>query len=410
MGGRSIGSIDIVNYAKMKGLYVIVTDNLPIIKSPAKQLADEYWDISTNDINKLFTRIKRENVEAIFTGIHEFNISKTAELAELANLLFYATKEQIESTSKKNIYRKLFKSYNLPVTPEYNLEEKANIKFPVVVKPVDGSGSYGVAKCNNFIELDKAVKNALSISKSKEVLIEKYLNLKEITIFYTIVDGKFFLSAMADRITMKYDSNINPLPIGYIFPSKHLDSYLYKQHDRTIESFKKLDIKNGMIFIQAFVDDEKYIYYDIGYRLTGTQEYNIIEEINGFNPLKMMIDYSINGKMGNIEIDTLNDPMFKGMHACNLTFLAHPGKISAFKGIDLINMYPGIIKTVINHNIGEEINADAIGTLNQVVFRVFGVTESKESLMILIDYVIKCFDVLDDNMESILIQMDRNLL
>ena len=54
LGGRTIGTKEIVLNAKRKGIYVIVTDYLPEEKSPAKLIADEAWNISTEDVDALF--------------------------------------------------------------------------------------------------------------------------------------------------------------------------------------------------------------------------------------------------------------------------------------------------------------------------------------------------------------------
>lgn len=51
LGGKPIASCDIVNYANEKGVYTIVTDNLPPNDSPAKLIANEYWEISTAEVD-----------------------------------------------------------------------------------------------------------------------------------------------------------------------------------------------------------------------------------------------------------------------------------------------------------------------------------------------------------------------
>jgi len=410
MGGKPIGSCDIVNYAKSIGVYTIVTDNLPPSQSPAKLISDEYWDISTNDVSDLHKEIDKNKVDAIFTGAHEFNIRKTCELAEITGLPFYATREQIRITSEKDVYKKIFKKFGLPVVPEFNSNDylSEDYDYPILVKPVDGNGGYGISICKCREELKQAYESALSISDKKEVIIEKFMNKKEVTIFYIIQDGEIYLSAMADRHVQHFNAGVIPLPVLYTFPSIHLSKFTKSQNLNTINTLKSLGLQNGMLFIQAFVDDSKYIYYDIGFRLTGTQEYNILEILSGYNPLKMLVDYSINKKDNRINLKDLVDPDFGGSYACNITFLALPGKIAKFHGLDEIKKMKSIIKTVINHGIGETIPKSALGTLNQVVLRVFAITESKKELSDLIKKVSDCFDVIDSNGDSIFIPINTD--
>ncbi len=71
------------------GCYTIVTDNLDPDYSPAKKEADEYWMISTNDLDALELKCKEEKVNAIFAGVSEFNLDMVKELTARLNLPCY---------------------------------------------------------------------------------------------------------------------------------------------------------------------------------------------------------------------------------------------------------------------------------------------------------------------------------
>ena len=57
--GTSLASIEIVQTAKEMGCYIIVTDNLDPERSNAKKLADEYWMISTDELDLLERSVGR---------------------------------------------------------------------------------------------------------------------------------------------------------------------------------------------------------------------------------------------------------------------------------------------------------------------------------------------------------------
>ena len=76
LGGKPVGSVDIVNYAKSIGCYVIVADYLDVKDSPAKQIADECWNVSTADLDTLAKKAKLARIDGVFTGAHDFNIDK----------------------------------------------------------------------------------------------------------------------------------------------------------------------------------------------------------------------------------------------------------------------------------------------------------------------------------------------
>ena len=67
LGGDSF-SIDIVKTAKSMGVYTIVTDWYDVKRSPAKLVADEYWNVSIEDYDLLSQKIKEAHVDGVFTG------------------------------------------------------------------------------------------------------------------------------------------------------------------------------------------------------------------------------------------------------------------------------------------------------------------------------------------------------
>ena len=89
LGGKPIGSVELVQKLKEKDLYVIVTDYLPLEDSPAKRIADESWDISTAEVDLLSQKIIDENISAIMTGVHEFNINRMLDICEKTSLPTY---------------------------------------------------------------------------------------------------------------------------------------------------------------------------------------------------------------------------------------------------------------------------------------------------------------------------------
>lgn len=408
LGGKPIASCDIVNYAKELGVYTIVTDYLSPDQSPAKKISDEFWNISTSDVESLRDEIVKNNVDAVFTGVHEFNIWRTLEVCKLVGLPFYSTEDQLLKTSTKSVYKKLFQSHSIPIVPEFYIDENFHqedlkkIEYPILLKPDDGAGGYGISICYNENDIKINYQKAINYSSSKKVIVEKYIKAKEVTIFYVIQNGEIYLSAMADRHTSKGSKEFIPLPVAYIFPSKYLKNYYKSQNQRVIELFKSIGLKNGMLFIQSFVDGDQFRFYDIGYRLTGTQEYHLIEKICGYNPLKMLVEFSLIGQMGHQNISDLVDPFFKGKFACNITFLCKPCTVGKFVGIDRITSYKEVIKVIKNHNTGDVISESAIGTLNQVILRVLAIIDTKSKMKELILSIISDIDVLSDTGKSVL--------
>ena len=249
------------------------------------------------------------------------------------------------------------------------------------MKPVDNSGSRGITICHNRQELDKAVEIGRKASKSGKVLIERYMDGREVTVFWTFQNGNYYLSALANRhVKHNQGDDVIPLPVGYTFPSVYLPKYRKEVEDNCKRMFRHLGLKDGMMFMQCKVEDGTCYVYDLGYRLTGSLEYKILERVCGFNPLKMMICHALTGKMGDESVADKAVPEFK-TPAFNVSCLCAPGTIKELIGVEEVKKFPEVEDAVIAHAPGETITEQMKGLLAQITVRVLGSVHSKEELL-----------------------------
>ncbi len=406
LGGSRI-SCEIVRKAKEMGIYTMVTDWYPVEKSPAKELTDEYFMTSTSDIPAMKKLIIDNNIDGVITGYTDSVLPYYADICEATGLPAYGTREQFEMLTDKTKYKKLCKEFNVPVIEEYEVSEfdletnKINdIKYPVLVKPADGSGARGVFICNNAEELRVKYKEALNYSQSKNILVERYVKGEEVTVFYLLDNEEIYLTGMGNRHMKHNQEGVIPLPVAYTFPSVHLSNYMKETDKNVKEMFRSLGMKNGMVFMQCLVQDDECIVYDIGYRLTGTLEYKLMNEVAGYDPLEMLIRFSLTGKMTGKNLENIINPVWRP-YACNVSFLMKPGTIKEIKGIDKIKEMPGVVDAVLAHHEGDTLPIEAKGMLRQIMLRVFAIAESEEELkqkLTDIYYLLKVYGENDENL------------
>ena len=403
LGGKPSGSTDIVAYAKAMGAYVIVTDYLEQNESPAKRLADESWTISTDDVDTLVRLAIENGVDAVATGVHEFNISKTIELAQRLKLPFYATRDQWNLCANKDSFKRLCMDFDIPVTMAYsdfdinNYENYNDLVFPVIIKPVDSSGGKGIFICFNADELGKSIVKALKFSKSKNVLIERYVSAEEVTLYYTAQDGEIMLTMMADRCVKHYWKDLMPLPVSFDFPSKYLDLYMETMDHQVREMFKSIGIRNGAFFIQSFCDDSRFTFYEMGLRISGNLQYKIMSEINGLDVMEMLVNFSMSGKMFDRPLKKLIQPKYD-RKASILNVFVLPGEIGKIIGLEEVKLMDGVLDVVQMHKEGTRILDTDIGTLKQSTLKIYIVADTDHELQQLKDQIRKTIKI--DSMEG----------
>jgi len=408
IGGKPIATLDIIKYAKSKGAYIIVTDFLEIEDSIGKQWADEYWNISTADVNEICERAVKASVDAVFTGIQEFNLLRTSEICQQLQLPFYATKEQLLSTSEKQRYKQLFRDFGIQVVEEYHLndayEEVNNktIEYPVVTKPVDNGGSFGSSICHNQEELIAGYQKALGASKTKKIIIEKKIDADHVNVYYLIINGEIHYVTSADRHIGYGDEHTVPLPTIITYPSRFQEQYLATTNEKMIPALKSLGVKNGIAFIQMFRDNAGFAPYDMGLRLSGSLENYLFEELCGFNTLNLLVDHAFTGAPFPTLIKKQIDPWLKGKSAYTVSFSVKPCTIGTFINLDQIIALP-YVKHV--HKVsypGCMIPETSIGTLHQIAIRVQGVANSQEEMIEQLNHIQELIDIVSDKGVSVL--------
>ena len=379
LGGMRI-SCEIVRKAKAMGIYTLVADYNRLEDSPGKQIADEAVELSVIDIDAVVDYIKTNAIDGVFVGFNDMLLPYYAEICRRTGLPCYGTKDQFETLIAKDQYKALCRQFGVPTIPEYDINDK-NIKYPVLVKPVDSSGSRGITICHNRQELEVAVKIGKQASKTGKILIERYMDGREVTVFWTFQNGNYYLSALGNRhVKHNQGTDVIPLPVGYSFPSIYLPKYRAEVEENCKRMFHHLGIKDGMMFMQCKVEGDTCYVYDLGYRLTGSLEYKILERVSGYNPLEMMIEFALTGQMGEESIADKAIPEFK-TPAFNVSCLCAPGTIKEILGIEEVKAMPEVEDVVIAHTPGETITEQMRGLLAQITVRILGSVDNKEQLL-----------------------------
>ncbi len=322
----------IIRAAHEMGVYVVLIDkNADKLDSMAKKMADEVWAMDYSDIPAVVQKCRESNVTGVMAGYSEFKVSFAQKISEALGAPFYATAEQIEVTRNKRSFKNLCERFEIPTPKDYQLsktmpeEEKEKIQYPVIVKPTDYAGCKGISVCHNAAQLDAAMDYALEYSVSKTMICEQYLIGVEFAAIYTIVDGKASLSCLNDKFVSRDDDSFAGRCALVFTPSKYYQMYMDTVDAKVKNLLRGIGATNGVAFFQGIANDEGIHVFEMGYRLNGNNDCTIIEKFNNINFMKMLISYSLTGKMGD---DLAKDnPLFKE-YLISLCFRVHRGVVA----------------------------------------------------------------------------------
>lgn len=391
LGGKPIGSVELVQRAKELGAFVIVADYLPVDESPAKLVADEHWEISTAEVEQLAEMCKQNHVDGILAGVHEFNINRMLDLCEVLHLPCYCKRDTWIYCDDKVEFKSLCQKNHIPVAQKYSMDEMDKIKFPVIVKPVDGSGSRGFHICNDVDELKDKYKNAGEFSPTGRVIIEDYIPYDAVIIQYTMFDGKCYFSGMSDKISCRFSSTGSSVMGFQSFPSKGISTYLENLDAMAREMFEKAGFTDGPIWIEAFYDGkDKFFFNEMGYRFGGSLTNYPVEYFYGINQLDLMIAKALGGESKlSLQVNA------NAKHYCILPIHIKAGVIERIEGLDELKSMSFFHQFVPVHFVGDHIQE--WGSAQQVFCYLHVLYDTNEDLKSSLNKVMNILHVYDAN-------------
>lgn len=367
--GSNSETTNIVKIAKDMGVTTIVTDYDP--NAPAKKVADICYDIDGLDVDAICEMGRREKVDGVMVGVADILVRPYQQICEKLGLPCYANAKSAVAFNNKRIFKQTCAEYGIEGVPEYSIKDKNTIVYPVIVKPADSNSGKGITLVRHRSELDCAYAQAKAESRTDTVLIERYMECSDVSIYYTIVDGKIYLSTLSDRYTLRTDTSATPICLGDVFPSQYYDKFMQTEHPKYVNMLKGLGVENGILYVSAFYENGHFYVYDPGFRLQGGGFHLTLLGVNGFDQRKMLINFALTGSMAYYDLDELNDPMMHGQSAATVWFLLKPGIIDRIIGLDYITSHPSVDFAIQRFEVGDEITDQMQGTERQVFLRLF---------------------------------------
>lgn len=382
--GANAETTPLVEVANGLGVQTYVTSNRA--DDPAKAYAGKACDVDGLDVDGLVALARRERVDGVLVGVADLLVPVYAEVCRQLELPCYASPGICRVLTQKDVFRDTCAAFDLNSIPRYELtselrpEDIGRVRYPVVVKPVDGCSGQGMSICRDARDLVDGVWKALAASRCKRFLVERYMQCDDVGIYYTFKDGRCSVSCIYDRYTSREQPGLSRVNLGSIYPSRHIDEYFSRIHGKILRLFESLGIRNGVLLLGAFVDGGDFHLYDPGFRLQGEAPHLLMKAIHGFDQREMLVRFALTGSMGPVDLAREDDIRFRGKRAATLWFLLETGKIAKIQGLDGIVGNFGVVANVQRFREGDEVPSEWEGTEKQVLTRLYIVADSSAEL------------------------------
>lgn len=170
-----------------------------------KDICDRFYPISIIDKEAILKVCQEEKIDGITTIASDTAVVTVNFVASRMGLRSNPD-EYSEVTTNKYKMRQCFMDNGVP-SPKFTLVDDANhyqitgFRFPLIVKPTDRSGSRGVEKVLDPVQLEEAINRARKESFEHKAIIEEFVTGREISVESISYQGKHHILQITDKVT-----------------------------------------------------------------------------------------------------------------------------------------------------------------------------------------------------------------
>lgn len=262
--------LPLIKKVKELGHQAICVDGNP--NAVGFNMADKYKHINIVDQDACLEYAKDQEIDGVLTVATDYGVLTVAHIAEEMKLpgLSYHVAQMIKN--KYLVSEKLIQSNVLKLRQSYQISDigqveliKGELQYPVIVKPIDGSGSRGITVVTEESRLREAITGAISLSITKSALIETFIEGKEYGIEIFVDNFEVHVLAILDKV-MTLPPDFAELGHATVIDDIELRKRII---DKVTNVVRALEINMGSVNMDILVTEKDVEIIDIGARAGG---------------------------------------------------------------------------------------------------------------------------------------------
>ena len=238
---------------------------------PGEKSADHFYPVSIVEKDEILRICRQIGIDGICTIASDLAAVTVNYVAEQMGLAGNTMETTLVSTNK-HLMRERFASCGDPSVKSIQISSAEDLKdieltYPVIIKPVDRSGSRGIFKVTAPEQLAEAVRKAVDVSFDHKALAEEFASGYEYSVEGITWHGQHHILA----ITQKYTTGAPGfIETGHLEPALLTPAMKEKVRAVVIHALNSLGIQNSASHSELKIDRDGNIrLIEIGGRMGG---------------------------------------------------------------------------------------------------------------------------------------------
>ena len=397
MFGANNVTEEVTAFARRHGIVLVSVGNVP--EAPMHQVSDEQYYLDCTDETVMLPFFKEKHIDALLSCSGEMVIRKSVGWMAKTGFHYFATPHQWDVLMNKQHFKEACFRYGMPVIPAFRMEDD-DIPFPVIVKPADNGGSFGVTVCHNRAEMEEAIVKAIQYSTVGDYLCEKFLEGPYFQFEIWRQNGKSYFPYTKERVFYPAIGQSPRQPFIDLYPSSEANiiSTLYQPMSRL---FDDLDVSNGSCMFQGIISNGVPYIMDNAFRLSGGMDFRVVHEDKGIDLVACHMQYALTGQFGN-DLSPLTSHLSPlTSHYATICIGLKNGHIQTIRGIEDVRQLPYVYSLYQYYHEGDTMQYS--GIFLQVLCRIFVRASTQQELQHHVNAILSLIEVKGDNGRSLLI-------
>jgi len=260
------------------------------------EVADYFYPISIIEKEEILEKCKEIGIDGITTIASDTAVVTVNYVASRMGLRSNPDAYS-EVTTNKYMMRQCFMDHGVP-SPKFTLADDENhyqitgFKFPLIVKPTDRSGSRGVEKVLDPVQLEEAIMRAKKESFEHQAIIEEFVTGREISVESISSEGVHYILQITDKVTTGAPFFVE---LEHHQPSSLPDDIKERVRDIVLSALNALHIQYGASHSELKITEDGDIkVIEIGARMGGDFiGSNLVQLSTGYDFLKGVIEVAL---------------------------------------------------------------------------------------------------------------------
>ncbi len=321
----------LVENLKGRGYYTILIDYLPY--PPAAAVADQHLQVSALDHEEVLKVAREHNAELVISVCLDRTIPVVAEVSAVLSLPSVYTPENSARFTDKALMKQVFLHSGIPCARDIVAKSpdeiiSSNLRFPLVLKPTDATGSLGITFVEGHELVEAGFDAAAEASTSSTIIAEEFLYGREFSLDCIVTNGVCNVLLIRERL--KKTTPEGSIQCYATIAPAELNNAGYDKIVKVIDLIPKaFGLNNVPLLIQGiYTESGVFNVLEIAVRLGGgPSSFRTVHMITSFDLLDAAVDCNL-GKSMSMNLTTDNQIY------TSTNLYVTKGKFSALHGVD----------------------------------------------------------------------------